>query len=80
MKPYETIQELLEAAKIHGPYVQNNYDHSYDLVTQIYPIRIENKADFRITLNSNQYDPISSLDLALHYTWQNGHSCYKSEN
>jgi hypothetical protein len=24
MKPYETIQELLEAAKIHGPYVIKN--------------------------------------------------------
>ena len=77
MKPYETIQELLEAVKIHGPYVQNKYDHSYYLVTQVYPILIENKEEFRIILDSNQYKSMSPLELFLHYIWQDGHPCGK---
>ena len=29
MKPYETVQEVLEAAKIHGPYVKRFFEHYY---------------------------------------------------
>lgn len=78
MKPYETIQELLEAAKIHGPYVQNIHNGDYYLITRIYLIDIDNKSDFRIILDSNQYNSTSSLELFLHYTWQDSSPCGKS--
>ena len=29
MKPYETIEELLEDYKKHGPYVLNKYNNDY---------------------------------------------------
>ena len=77
MKPYETIQELLDDSKKHGPYVQNNYDHSYYLITYIYPIGIKNKADFQIILNSNPYNSASRLELLKYYTWQDGSPCGK---
>lgn len=77
MKPYETIQELLEAAKIHGPYVQSKYNNGYYLATQIYPVGIENEADFRVILDSNQYNSISPLELFEHFTWQDGSPCGK---
>jgi len=78
MKPYETIQELLEGVKIHGPYVRNNYDHNYYLITRIYPRSIGDDSNFQIILDSNQYKSTSPLDLFLHYTWQDGHRCGKS--
>lgn len=78
MEPYETRQELLEAAKIHGPYVQNIHNGDYYLVTRIYLPDIDNKSDFRIILDSNQYNPVSPSELFLHYIWQDGCSCEKS--
>jgi hypothetical protein len=78
MEPYETRQELLEAAKIHGPYIQNIHNGNYYLITRIHLIDIDNKSDFRIILDSNQYDSTSPLELFLHYIWQDGYECGKS--
>lgn len=77
MKPYDTIEELLEDSKKHGPYVQNKYNNDYYLVTQIYPIYIENKVDFRVVLNSNQYNSLSPLELFEIFTWQDDYLCGK---
>ena len=38
MKPYETVQELLEDAKIHGLYVIKNGGHVYSLITSIHKV------------------------------------------
>jgi hypothetical protein len=77
MKPYETVQELLEDSKIHGPYVQNIHNVNYYLVTCIYIMDIDNKSDFQIILDSNQYNSRSPLELFLHYAWQDGSPCGK---
>lgn len=77
MKPYETIEELLEDSKKHGPYVLNKYNNDYYLVTQIYPIYIENKVDFRIILNSNRYNSLSPLELFENFIWQDDYTCGK---
>ena len=77
MKPYETIEELLKDYKKHGPYVLNKYNNDYYLATHIYPIYIEHKKDFRIILNSNQYNPISPLELFENFAWQDDSLCGK---
>lgn len=80
MKPYENVQELLDDSKIHGPYVRNNYNHNYYLITRIYSISIGDDSNFKIILDSNQYESTSPLDLFLHYTWQDSSPCGKNEN
>lgn len=79
MKPYETVQELLEDSKIHGPYVKNTYNNAYYLITYIFPIDIdEDEEEFRIVLDSNQYTNLSPLNLMNYYIWQDGSPCGKS--
>lgn len=80
MKPYETIQELLNDSKIHGPYIQSEYSNGYYLATQIYPVGIENESDFLVMLDSNPYNIMSPLELFEHFTWQDGSTCGKNEN
>lgn len=78
MKPYETIQELLEDSKIHGPYVKNPYNGAYYLITHIFPIDIdETEEEFRIVLDANHYTNLSPLNLLNYYFWQDGHRCGK---
>ena len=77
MKPYETIEELLEDSKKHGPYVLSKYNNGYYLATHIYPIYIEDKTAFRIILNSNQYNSLSPLELFENFTWQDDSPCGK---
>ena len=77
MKPYEAIEELLEDSKKHGPYVLSTHNNDYYLVTHVYPIYIENKVDFRITLNANQYNSLSPLELFENFTWQDDYLCGK---
>lgn len=79
MKPYETIQELLEDSKIHGPYVKNKHNHNYYLITRLYQIDIEGlKVNCVAVLDSNQHNPFTSLELFEHFIWQDGHQCGKS--
>ena len=80
MKPYETIQEILEAAKIHGPYVVGINNHSYYLITLIYPKGPDYDQLFYIILNSHKYNPITSEQLMKLYTWQDGSPCGKNES
>lgn len=41
MKPYETVEELLEDSKKYGPYVKNPDNGAYYLITHIFPIDID---------------------------------------
>lgn len=77
MKPYETIQELLEDSKKHGPYVQNKYSNNYYSITQLYKVDIEGvKENCVAILDLDKH--FTSLELFEHFTWQDGHSCGKS--
>jgi hypothetical protein len=80
MKPYEIVQELLEAAKIHGPYVVGINNHIYYLITLIYPKGSDYDQLFYVILNSHRYNPITSEQLMKLYTWQDGHPCGKNED
>lgn len=71
MKPYETIQELLDDSKIHGPYVVGKHAGNYYLITSIYTLN-------EIVLDSGLEYSIDARDLCNHYTWQDGHPCGKS--
>ena len=72
MKPYETIQELLEDSKKHGPYIKSLYNNTYSLITHIF------EEEFRIVLNTNYHTNLSFLNLMNYYTWQDGSPCGKS--
>ena len=66
MKPYETIQELLEAAKIHGPYVIKHDGNIYYLITSIYkvtPTRIG------IVLGGRLASPVRVEELLENFIW-----------
>lgn len=71
MKPYETIQELLEDAKIHGPYVCDQRNGNYYLITIIYTIN-------GLVLDSGTEYFIDAIELYNNFTWQDGYSCGKS--
>lgn len=77
MKPYETIEELLDDSKKHGPYALSKYNNDYYLATRVYPVYTENKVDFRVILDSNQYNPVSPLELFENFTWQDDFPCGK---
>ena len=78
MKPYETIQELLDDSKIHGPYVIGINNNIYYLITLIYPKGPDYDQLFSVILNSNQYNPITPEQLTKLYKWQDGSPCGKS--
>lgn len=71
MKPYETIQELLDDSKIHGPYVVDQRTGNYCLITGIYTL-------YGLVLDSGIEDSIDARDLCNHFTWQDGSPCGKS--
>lgn len=73
MKPYETIQELLEDSKIHGPYVVDQRNGNYYLITIIYTIN-------RLVLDSGTEYFIDTIELCDNFTWQDGSPCGKNEN
>ena len=70
MKPYETIQELLEDAKIHGPYVVDKRVNNYCLITSIYTL-------YGLVLDSGIENSIDSQTLCNYFTWQDGSPCGK---
>lgn len=71
MKPYETIQELLEDAKIYGPYVVDKRTGNYSLITNIYSL-------YELVLDSTIETSINVQTLYNHFTWQDGSPCGKS--
>lgn len=75
MKPYETVQELLEDAKIHGPYViKHGYD-TYYLITSIHKVT---ETCIGVVLDGQHGSPKRVEELAEYYTWQDGSPCGKS--
>ena len=74
MKPYEIVQELLEDAKIHGPYVIKNGSHVHSLITSIHEV---NPTCIGVVLDGIHNAPIHVKDLAQYYTWQDGSLCGK---
>lgn len=77
MKPYETVQELLEDSKIHGPYVIKNGGHVYYLITSIHKV---STTCIGVVLDGIHDAPVHIKDLVQYYTWQDGSPCGKNEN
>jgi hypothetical protein len=75
MKPYETIQELLEDSKIHGPYIVENGGNVYSSITSIHKVT---PTCIRVVLDGMHNVPIHVKDLVQYYTWQDGSPCGKS--
>lgn len=73
MKPYKTVEELLNDLKIHGPYVIDKRANNYYLITSIYTL-------YGIVLDSNIECSIDAQELCTYYTWQDGSPCGKKEN
>ena len=77
MKPYETIQELLDDSKKHGPYVIRHNGNIYYLITSIHKVT---STCLGVVLDGQHNSPVHIKELANDYTWQDGHQCGKSEN
>lgn len=75
MKPYETIQELLEAAKIHGPYVIEHGGHIHYLITSIHKVT---ETCIGVVLGGRHTVPVRVEGLLENYTWQDDSPCGKS--
>lgn len=75
MKPYETIQELLEDSKIHGPYVIKNGGYIHYLITSIHKVT---ETCIGVVLDGQHNSPVHIKELANDYTWQDGSPCGKS--
>ena len=76
MKPYETVQELLEDSKIHGPYVRKHGGRYY-LITSIYEIR---KNAWWCVLDGHHKGALTPQELLTECDWQDGSPCGKSED
>lgn len=74
MKPYETVKELLEDSKKHGPYVTRRDDH-FLLITSIHLIP---GICIGVVLDGRHSSPLRVEELAEYYTWQDGSPCGKS--
>ena len=75
MKPYETVEELLEDSKIHGPYVIRHNGHIHYLVTSIHKV---NSTCIGVVLGGQHPSPVHVKELLEHYIWQDGSPCGKS--
>ena len=76
MKPYETIQELLEDSKKHGPYVKRSFGR-YSLITSIYKI---GEDDCRVALEGNHKGNLNFKELLNTCMWQDGTHCGNQGN
>lgn len=74
MKPYETVEELLEDSKIHGPYVIENGGHIHYLITSIHKVT---STCIGVVLDGQHYSPKTVEELVQYYTWQDGSPCGK---
>lgn len=77
MKPYETVQELLDDSKKHGPYVIKHDGHIHYLITSIHEI---NPTCMGVVLDGQHGSPKRVEELLENYTWQDGSPCGKNEN
>lgn len=77
MKPYKTIQELLEDSKIHGPYVIRHNSDIYKIITSIHKV---NQTCIGVVLGGQHASPVHIKELLENYTWQDGSPCGKNEN
>lgn len=75
MEPYETVQELLEDSKIHGPYVIRHKGHIHYLITSIHKV---DPTCIGVVLDGQHNSPVHIKELANDYTWQDGSPCGKS--
>ena len=75
MKPYKTIQELLEDSKIHGPYVIKNGGHVYSLITSVHKV---SPTCIGVVLGGQHASPVHIKELLENYTWQDGSPCGKN--
>lgn len=75
MKPYETIQEVLEAAKKHGPYITRHDVNIHYLITSIHKV---NATCIGVVLDGQHGSPKHVKELLENYTWQDGSPCGKS--
>lgn len=73
MKPYETIQELLEAAKIHGPYVKRSFGR-YSLITSIYK---KEENTWSCVLGGYDKRALTPQEFLTECVWQDGSPCGK---
>lgn len=78
MKPYETVEELLEDSKIHGPYVVRHNGHVHYLITSIH--KVGSTCIIGVVLGGQHSLPVHVKELLEHYIWQDGTPCGKSEN
>lgn len=76
MKPYETIQELLEDSKKHGPYVKRSGERYY-LITALYQI---GENTWACVLNGHNKCALTPQEFLTECTWQDGYRCGKNEN
>lgn len=76
MKPYETIQELLEDSKKHGPYVRISGGRYY-LITAIYTLGEDTWACF---LGGHAKGALRPQEFLAECVWQDGHPCGKDED
>lgn len=77
MKPYETVEELLEASKIHGPYVIRHNGYIHYLITSIHKV---DATCIGVVLDGQHNSPVHIKELVNDYTWQDGSPCGKNEN
>ena len=75
MKPYETIQELLEDAKIHGPYVKKSGGRYY-LINAVYTL----ERNTWLCVLSGSRNSLTPQEFLTECTWQDGSPCCKNEN
>lgn len=76
MKPYETIQELLEDSKIHGPYIIKP-NGIYYIITSIHKVT---ETCIGVVLGGQYTAPVHVKELLENYKWQDGYPCGKNEN
>lgn len=71
LNPYSSIQELLSASELHGPYVKMPGERYY-LITSIYKF---SEDDCRVALEGNHKGNLNFKELLNKCMWQDGTHC-----
>lgn len=74
ISPYDNIQQLLNASKFHGPYVNIKDTDKYYLITSIYKV---SDNDCRVALEGNHKGNLNFKELLKTCMWQDGTQCEK---
>lgn len=74
LSSYSSIQELLSASKLHGPYVRIKDTDTYYLITSIYKIHDD---DYRVALEGHHKGNLNFKELLKTCRWQDGTHCGK---